>query len=507
MTNATAAQAGPSSASLGHITGFGTRGYRTYVLISLMLVYTLNFIDRTVISVVAQPIINTFQLTDTQWGWLAGPPFALFYAIMGIPIAMWADRSNRVFIISLCIVIWSVMTALCGLASGFMWLLLFRVGVAIGEAGGTPPANSIITDYFPPKARANAMGIYSMGVTVGAVLAQLFGGTIAGIKGADFGTWIGSLGLGGLFSGIDWSTVEGWRIAFVVIGLPGIALAILLLFTVKEPPRGYSDPPSGSAAKAGFFEAFREFGRKPTFWYTALAAAFVAFVGYGLISFQAPFLQRVHGIGVRDAAVLYGAPLAAVAAFGTFMGGVLIERLSPRYPSVVAWLPGAGLLIAIPCYLAAFFAPSLSLAFPLWIVAGAAHYAYLGSQYSISTSIVSPRSRATTVSVLLLIVSLIGNGLGPLFTGWMSSFSMRTILESKGLSGALAEFNPKLCASQVAELGENGPALCSAYAEGLRWSMSATALMFVIAAVLFFLAARTYCRDVYAPANLTEAAE
>lgn len=500
MTDASA-QTGGASAEPGHVTGFGSRGYRTFVLISLMLVYTLNFIDRTVISVVAQPIINTFQLTDTQWGILAGPPFALFYAIMGIPIAMWADRGNRVFIISLCIVVWSIMTALCGLAAGFLWLLLFRIGVAIGEAGGTPPANSIITDYFPQKSRANAMGIYSMGVTVGAVLAQLFGGTIAGIKGADFGAWISSLGLGGLFSGLDWSTVEGWRIAFVVIGLPGVLLAILLLFTVKEPPRGYSDPPSGPVAKAGFFEAFREFSAKPTFWYNALAAAFVAFVGYGLISFQAPFLQRVHGIGVRDAAVLYGAPLAAVAAFGTFMGGFLIERLTPRHPTVVAWLPGTGLMIAVPAYICAFFAPSLSIAFPLWIVAGIAHYAYLGSQYTIATSIVSPRSRATTVSVMLLIISLIGNGLGPLFTGWMSSFSMNSILASKGLSEHLESFNPKLCASNIADLGEHGPALCSAYAEGLRWSMSATVVVFLIAAVCFFLAARSYRRDAYAPVS------
>jgi MFS family permease len=182
----TATAAVPGSEN-GHITGFGTRGYRGYVLISLLLVYTLNFIDRTVITVVAQPIINTFSLSDAQWGLLTGPPFAIFYALMGIPIAMWADRSNRVMIIALCVVIWSLMTVFCGLAASFVWLLLFRVGVAIGEAGCTPPANSIITDYFPPKSRANAIGIYSMGVTLGAVFAQFFGGQLAGLKGETFG--------------------------------------------------------------------------------------------------------------------------------------------------------------------------------------------------------------------------------------------------------------------------------------------------------------------------------
>ena len=162
----------------GHLTGYGTPGYRNYVLLLLMLVYTLNFIDRTLIAVVAQPIIDSFGLTDAQWGLLYGPPFAIFYALMGLPIALWADRGNRVKIIAVCIVLWSLMTALCGLAAGFLALLAFRIGVAVGEAGCTPPANSIIGDYFIARKRATAIGIYSMGVTLGGVLANLFGGCL-----------------------------------------------------------------------------------------------------------------------------------------------------------------------------------------------------------------------------------------------------------------------------------------------------------------------------------------
>ncbi|MCA8898717.1 MAG: MFS transporter [Hyphomonas sp.] len=497
MTDTTAGRA----ALPGYVTGFGSRGYRLYVLISLMAVYTLNFIDRTVLTVVAQPIINTFGLDDAQWGLLNGPPFAMFYAFMGIPIAMWADRGNRVFIIGLCIIIWSVMTALCGLAAGFVWLLLFRIGVAIGEAGCTPPANALITDYFPPKSRANALGIYSMGVTLGGVLAQLFGGTIASIKGPAMGSWLDGLGLGFLFDHIDWATVDGWRIAFVVIGAPGVLLAFLLWFTAKEPPRGYSDPPSGHMEKAGFFEAFAEFGRKPTFWTLSLGAAFVAFVGYGLITFQAPFLMRVHGVSLHEAAVNYGAPLAAVAAVGTFLGGYLSEKLSGRFPSVAAWLPGVGLLIAIPAYTAAFLSPSLSTAFGLWVIAAVAHYAYLGAQYTVGTAIVSPRSRATTISVLLLIIALIGNGIGPLFTGWMSKHFMMASLAKQGLADQFSTFEPKFCGPNVAQLGDAGPALCSAYAEGLRQSMVATVMVFFIAAVCYFLAARTFQRDRYSPAG------
>jgi hypothetical protein len=196
---------------------------------------------------------------------------------------------------------------------------------------------------------------------------------------------------------------------------------------------------------------------------------------------------------------LYGAPLAAVAAFGTFLGGYLIEKLSGRYQSVVAWLPAVGLLIAVPAYVAAFFSPSLSAAFGLWLVAGTAHYMYLGSQYSIATSIVSPRSRATTVAMLLLIVSLIGNGIGPLFTGAMSDFFMAREIRLAGLSDMAAAFNPRLCAAQIADLGETGPALCQAYADGLRQSMAATACFFILAAGFFLLAARTYAHDRYAP--------
>jgi predicted MFS family arabinose efflux permease len=486
----------------GHITGFGTKPYRSYVLVALTLIYTLNFIDRTVITVVAQPIINTFSLSDAQWGLLTGPPFALFYALMGIPIAMWADRGNRVFIIALCVIIWSVMTVLCGLAASFIWLLLFRVGVAIGEAGCTPPANSIITDYYPPKSRANAIGIYSMGVTIGGVMAQLFGGALAGLQGADFGNFLSSIGLGGLFSGINWAEVEGWRLVFVIVGAPGVLIALILWMTTREPPRGYSDPKGKTPVeKAGFFEAFKEFGAKPTFWSLSLGAAFVAFVGYGLISFQAPFLMRVHGVSVSEAAIRYGAPLAAVAAFGTFLGGFLSEKFTPRFPAIVAWLPGVGLLIAIPAYIAAFLTPSLTMAFWMWVIAAIAHYAYLGAQYTVSTAIVSPRSRATTVSVLLLIVSLIGNGLGPMFTGMMSSAFMGGIIKKNGLEEAFATFNPGLCAGRMAEIGEMGPALCSAYAEGLRQSMVATVIFLVIAAAFYFLASRTFLKDRWSPAT------
>ena len=494
MTDITAAPDTINKAE-GHLTGYGSKRYRTYVLIALMLVYTLNFIDRTLIAVVAQPIIESFSLTDSQWGLLYGPPFALFYAAMGLPIAMWADRSNRVRIIALCIILWSIMTALCGLAIGFATLLFFRIGVAIGEAGGTPPANSILGDYYKPASRATALGIYSMGVTLGSVLANLFGGPIAQMKGEDFGALLGSIGLGGLFSGIDWANTEGWRIAFVVVGLPGVLVALIVWTTIKEPPRGYSDPPGTVNEKAGFMDAFQEVLTKPTFWWMAIGASLVAFVGYGIASFQAPFLQRVHGLGVRDAAIQYGAPLSALAAAGTFLGGVITERFSKRSQTAIAWVPGVGLLLAVPGYITGLLTNNLALVFPALALGAICHYAYLGAQYNIASGVVTSRSRATAVALLLILVSIIGNGIGPYFVGFFSDFFMAATLAGTDpvLSVAICKGGGTLAADiQVACQFAGG--------EGLRKSLALTSLWFIVAAGCFFMSARTLKRDFVAKA-------
>ncbi len=484
-----------TSTSTGHLTGYGTPFYRNYVLLILMAVYTLNFIDRTLIAVVAQPIIESFQLTDAQWGLLYGPPFAIFYAVMGLPIALWADRSNRVQIIALCIVLWSVMTALCGIAAGFVTLLLFRIGVAVGEAGCTPPANSLIGDYFIARKRATALGVYSMGVTLGSVLANLFGGPIAQMQGADVGQWLQGVGLGWLFGDLNWGLVEGWRVAFVVVGLPGVLVALLVWLTVREPPRGYSDPPGAvdHHAARGWTETFAELRGKPSFWWMAIAASLVAFVGYGLISFQAPFLQREHGLSVRDAAINFGAPLSLLAAAGTFFGGYITERLTQRIPTAMAIVPAIGLLLAVPAYVAAFFVDDLFWVFVLWGIGAVLHYSYLGAQYNIGQGVVSNRSRATAIAVLLILVSLIGNGIGPYFVGFMSDFFMQQELLKLDPSTVLS---PELCKSADYARSVVEEQLCrEGNSTGLKLSMAATASIFVFAAACFLMCARTLQRD------------
>lgn len=457
-----------------------------------MFVYTLNFVDRTLIAVVAQPIIDSFSLSDTQWGLIYGPPFALFYAFMGIPIAILADRTNRVLIIAVCIVIWSVMTALCGFAVGFLMLLLCRVGVAIGEAGCTPPANSLISDYFQPAKRATAFAIYSMGVAIGIFLANVFGGSIAGLDGADVGIWLASIGLVNLAGYFDWANIEGWRIAFVCIGLPGVLVAALLLLSIRDPVRGAMDGIAKNDSdrpveKLGHAEASRQFLRKPTFWWMVAGAAFAAFAGYGITGFQAPFLQREHGIDVSEAALHFGAPFAAFSALGTFLGGVITQRFSRITPKAIAWVPAGAFVLAVPFYILALHADDLHWVFVFWAIAATFHYAYVGSQYNIAQGVVSARARATAVAVLLLIVSIIGSGIGPYFVGFFSDFFMQAELGS--------QISVTAC-NAVQDLSSELSTLCtSSNSIGLKKSISLIVCVFIISAFCFLMSGKTLERD------------
>ena len=207
-------------------TGFGSKRYRTYVLSALTLIYIMNFVDRGLLAVVGPDLVPELGISDTQFGLLTGFGFALLYTIVGIPLARYADTGHRVWIMSICVALWSLMTVLCGLATevtvgsitiGAFWILLMcRVGVGIGEAGCTPPANSLIADYYAPRERSQALGVYAMGVTLGTMFANLIGG------------WV--------------TDAFDWRTAFFVVGLPGLVIAAIFKFTVKEPPRGFTDP-------------------------------------------------------------------------------------------------------------------------------------------------------------------------------------------------------------------------------------------------------------------------
>lgn len=432
--------------------GFSTKSYRAYVLGALLIVYTFNFIDRVVIGIIQEPIKIEFGLTDFQLGLLGGPAFAVLYTLLGIPIARFAERNNRMTILAVCLALWSVMTAACGFAINFATLMAARVGVSIGEAGCTPPANSVISDYFPPERRATALSIYALGIPIGSMIAAVGGGWIA--------------------------TEIGWREAFIWLGVPGVLLAVLVKLTVKEPPRSVSkvDTPTFSAALGAL-------ARKPTFWHVALGSAIASFVGYGVGQYLTSFMIRTHGFTLFEGATLVGVVLGACAAIGTFSSGFLADRISKRHPNALAWLPALGFVIATPLYLLAFVLPNIWLAMPALMIGAVAHYFYLGPMYALTQGVVSPRMRATAVAVLLFIVNLIGYGLGPPVIGALSDFFASGHLATYGLT-------PDICAART------GDAQCASGIEsGLRWAMMIGVLGYLWAGLHFLMSARTLQRD------------
>jgi len=472
--------------------GFGSKGYRAYVLGALLMVYVFNFIDRTIINILTEPIKASFGVEDWQMGLLGGPAFAILNTMMGIPIARFAERFHRVWIIAVAVAVWSLFTALCGLAASFFVLFLFRVGVSIGEAGCTPPAQSLIADYFRPDSRATAVSIYALGVPLGGMLASEFGGFIAGnLDGPSFALFLGSIGMGWAQNAIDWTNVEGWRIAFVLVGVPGILVAILVKMTITEPPRGYTDPSAlQNQPKIGFSEALSILSKKPAYLHVVAGATVASFVGYGVGQFTTSFLIRTHGLTIQDAALLFGIILGVMAAIGVFTSGWLSDRMAQRHPNALSWLPALGMGASVPLYAVGFLVDSLWVAMPFLMIAAMIHYYYLGPMYAVAGGVVDSRMRATSVAVTLFMVNLIGYGLGPLVIGILS-----TVLKTMFLSGAGLGLDLNAC-REVANLSAAAVEACaSADARGLRWSIVVFASLYGWAAIHFLLAGRTLQDD------------
>jgi predicted MFS family arabinose efflux permease len=482
----------PNEAPSGHLTGYKTKQYRTYVLLILLLAYALNSADRAVMSVLAQAIISTFHLTDSQWGLLSGPPFAMFYALMGLPLAAWADRSKRVTIMAFCVLMWSIMTALCGIASGFLTLLVFRLGVAIGEAGAGPISNSLIGDYFKPTERPKVLSIWALGVPIGIIAANLFGGAIAGLHGDAAHHW-GGMGLSYLLPGIFGVDVEGWRLAFMWVGAPGLLVAPLIYFSVKEPPRGYSDPPTATPKGVlSFASSFNELLSKHSYWWMVLGGFQIGLVIYGVISFQAPLLQRSHGLSVEQAALQFGLPIAVAGCLGTVFCGWLVEKLTSRYFSAVAWIPAIGAIVAAPCYLIAFHSSSLAQVRVFWLLATFCHYATIGSQYAIGQGVVSSRSRATSIAVLLFIVSGLGGSAGPYLLGGVSDFLTSSYLRASSVAVGLS---PHLCKIQSNLTDAQVHACRLASSQGLLDAISLVVCILIPAGCCFAMCAKGLKKD------------
>ncbi len=367
--------------------------YRRYVLGLLLVVYVFNFLDRQILTILLEPIKLEFALSDAQLGLLGGLAFAFFYTLLGVPIAMWADRGTRTHIIALALFVWSVMTAVTGLATSFATVLLARIGVGIGEAGGSPPSHSLLSDYFPAERRGMALGVYAAGIPIGSAIGALAGG------------WIGA--------------TFGWRAAFMVVGLPGVLLAVVVLLTLREPRRGQSDgvAPVGDAEKLGDVLGFML--RLRSFRHLAFAAALHAFYGYGAANFLPSFLARVHEIPLGLRGTLFAIILIS-GGIGNVAGGRLADRFGARDARWYLWVPGISTLLGVPAAVAFYLWPTPYVAVALGCLPTILGAMYLGPTFALTQTLVRPRMRALASAVLLFIINMIGLGGGPTFVGWLS---------------------------------------------------------------------------------------
>ena len=368
--------------------------YRQYVLGMLVVVYAFNFLDRQIVTILAEPIKNDLGLNDTQIGLMTGLAFALFYTILGIPLARLADRSNRVSIITGALFVWSGMTALCGMAQNFSQMLAARIGVGVGEAGCSPPAHSLIADYYPPNQRASALSIYALGIPIGSILGLLAGGWIA-----EF---------------------YGWRMAFFVVGLPGIALAFAFKMTIREPIRGMSDPASKATEQLPLIATMLHLLQNRTLMHIAMGGALTSFVGYGLGQWLPAYFIRIHAMGIAETATYFGLVLGVASAIGTFLGGTLSDKLSKRDVRFYAWLPAAGVLIAFPFYVAAMMSDNPYIAIAILIVPSTLNSLWLGPSFGTIQNLAPTRMRAMASALMLFILNIIGLGLGPFLVGVLS---------------------------------------------------------------------------------------
>ncbi len=368
-----------------------SRAYSRYVLGLLFVVYVFNFIDRQILSILLEPIKADLGVSDTAMGFLTGIAFALFYTTAGIPIARWADPGTRRTVIALGLLVWSAMTAVSGLARVFWQLALARIGVGVGEAACSPPAHSLLADYFPPERRATALAVYAMGIHVGVLGGFLIGG------------WINEL--------------FGWRQAFFVVGLPGVVLALVVRLTVREPPRGVWEGAAAGAVATSTGEVLRLVWGLRTFRHMAFAAALHSFAAYGMASWGPAFLMRVHGMGTGEIGTWLGLISGIGGATGAVTGGMLADRLGRRDVRWSLWIPALASLVQIPFWFAFLLLPEAVPALLWSIPATLGGAMWLGPVFATTQGLVPPHMRAMASALLLFVINLIGLGLGPQSVG------------------------------------------------------------------------------------------
>jgi MFS family permease len=383
---------------------------RWTLLVVLFLVATSSYIDKNIIGVLLQPIKDEFQVSDTMLGLLSGLTFAMFYATLGIPVARWADRGDRRLIITISLTFWSVMTALCGFAQSFWQLAAARIGVGAGEAGAIPPAQSLIADYFPPERRGKALGGFMMASMAGYVLGVVVGGQIA--------------------------QAYGWRAAFLIVGLPGVLLAVIARLLLDE-PRHRPAFAIGATSHEPLRESFRALIAKPSFVNILIAMVLYFLIAYGAFVFVIAYLIRAHGISVGQASAIFGGVSTFGAIAGNAIGGTLTDRLAQRDLAWTARLPGWGLLLAFPAYELAFLMPSLATTVVVLVFAGVLLTGAVPPMFAALHTICGSKRRAMSVAIIFFFANLIGLGLGPVIAGSLSDAFAKSVGPAEGLRYAM----------------------------------------------------------------------
>ena len=368
---------------------------RWYVLIITMLVYAINIADRYVMSTVLEPIRLELQLTDSGIAFLTGVSLALFYVTMGIPLSWVADRYNRKNLLAASIAAWSVMTTLCGLSKGYTQLLLARIGVGIGEAGGTPACNAIIGDYFPAKRRPMAMTIFALG--------------------APLGAWLGADMAGAV------SHAYGWRAAFLVLGIPGVLLALIVYFTVKEPTRGRLDAVSDAAAPT-LLESLKFIRTQKSAFHVIMGSGVSALWGWGLMWFTPTFIQRTYGVNEGVAGGIVG-PIHLVMGIGaSLLTAWLLSKPSFIDPRRIVYLLAAVTGLATIPSIIAYYTHSLPLATAMWWIFIPAIYFYIGPAFALGQNLAPPKMRAMFTAIALLVANVFNLIVAPQAVGLMSDY-------------------------------------------------------------------------------------
>jgi predicted MFS family arabinose efflux permease len=377
--------------------------YALVVLALLCFVYVLNFLDRQLLSILAKPIQDELGLTDGQLGRLGGLYFALFYCILGVPVAWLADRGNRVRVLSFACAVWSAATIACGVAQNYSQLAVARMSVGIGEAGGVPPSYSIISDYFPAERRGTALGLFNLGPPIGQALGVAFGAKIA--------------------------AAYDWRLAFVLLGAVGLVAAAGVWGMIREPKRGATDVHAPTTAGTNreddavtFWGALRMFATRPTLTLVSLACGATQFVTYATMGFTTLFLMREKSMTLDEIAIWYALVLGIGVSAGIYLSGRLIDRFAPRSPGVYGFLPGIALALAVPFFIGFVHAPTWPVALAFLAVPTFLNYFYLTPAVTLVQNSVPARQRTLAGAVLLLIMNLIGLGFGPTWVGAVSDW-------------------------------------------------------------------------------------